>query len=338
MSLFADDISPRPVLAVPKGRQGRLAKAFVAGIGSSSVGGAKQDKFAEVFYSVERASTLSGPERPTDVVLTGKVVPLGAGRKFEDAIMNSSTVNENDLAVIEPRKGRRESPLPATGLLVFTSQDLDLVISGFRSTPRLSHRLYQAKVYLGSHEDTEIAVAGPSLGAPQTILILEKLIALGVKNILAFGWCGSLQSNIAIGDVILPNGALSEEGTSQHYPVNTTKVGPAPEIQAALRDFLKNTSLTVHEGSVWTTDAPFREMMSKVVEFQREGILGVEMEVSALFTVAHFRGVRLAAVLAVSDELYSLKWVHGFSNDEFNGTRQVLAKMIVQIGCSIGKV
>lgn len=273
--------------------------------------------------------------RQTNPVRPGVLTNSGLGKKSKDAIMNNSAIEKTDFAIIEPRKGRRESRLPATGLLVFTSQDLDLVLSGFGSPPKLINRLYHAKVYVGSHENTEVAIAGPSLGAPQTILLLEKLIALGVRNFLAFGWCGSLQSNVAIGDVIVPNGALSEEGTSQHYPVNTTRLGPAPEIEAPLRNLLNNTGLTVHEGVVWTTDAPFREMVSKVVKYQREGVLGVEMEVSALFTVAHFRGVRLAAVLAVSDELYSLKWVHGFKSDTFNRTRQVLAELVVGFRCNI---
>ncbi len=251
--------------------------------------------------------------------------------------MIGGTVKEGDVAVIEPKRGRREEPLPTTGLLVFTPHDLDLVIGSFVNQPKLSHRLYLAKVYVGVHKNREIAVAGPSLGAPQTILLLEKLVALGVKNFLAFGWCGSLQSNVVIGDVIMPSGALSEEGTSRHYPVNATQPGPAPEIQAPLREGLKKTNLNVHEGVVWTTDAPFREMVSKVVKFQNEGILAVEMEVSALFTVAHFREVRLAAVLAVSDELHSLKWIHGFKNREFNRTRQMLAELIVEIGCGLEK-
>ncbi|MCK8602700.1 nucleoside phosphorylase [Desulfoferrobacter suflitae] len=249
--------------------------------------------------------------------------------------MIGATIRTEDAAVIQPTRGKREPRLPATALLVFTPQDIGLVIDRFDDPPQHCHTLYLAKVHVGFYQGRQIAVAGPSLGAPQTILILEKLIALGVRNFLAFGWCGSLHPDVVIGDVIMPNSAVSEEGTSQHYPLGTTQPGPAPEIQEMLRQALQATDVKLHEGAVWTTDAPFRETLNKVVALQNKGILGVEMEVSALFTVARFRGVRLAAVLAVSDELFSLSWVHGFNHAVFKRTRQLLADLIIQTACSL---
>ena len=236
-----------------------------------------------------------------------------------------------DAAVIEPRRGRREKPLPWLCLLVFAPEDLELILNAFSVAKRRSHKLFLADVYTARCNDAAFCVAGPSLGAPQTILILEKLIALGVTHILAVGWCGSLQPHVMIGDIVLPAGAVAEEGTSGHYPVSVPQPGPAPELFACCKQTLAKHSVKVHEGHVWTTDAPYRETVGKVLKYKEEGILGVEMEVSALFTVARFRGISLAAALIVSDELHSLTWVHGFNQPRFQNTRQILAQALSEI-------
>ncbi|MDY0041761.1 MAG: nucleoside phosphorylase [Desulforhabdus sp.] len=242
-----------------------------------------------------------------------------------------------DLPVIEPKRGKHEELLPSSGLLVFTPQDMELILKNLPTPPKRSHKLYLADVFTGMHEGRSIAVAGPSLGAPQTIMILEKLIALGIRDVLALGWCGSLQPHVAIGDVVLPTGAISEEGTSGHYLMDGGQPGPAMELMTSLKQAFVESSLPIHEGNVWTTDAPYRETVGKVLKYKAEGILAVEMEVSALFTVACFRQIRLAAALIVSDALHSLSWTHGFRNADFKLTRKKMAKAILKAVGSISQ-
>lgn len=236
-----------------------------------------------------------------------------------------------DVAVIEPMRGRSEQPLPAAGLLVFTPQDIQLVLQSFPSGPERLRKLYLAEVYRGILHDREIAIVGPALGAPQTVMILEKLIALGLQDVVALGWCGSLQPHVQIGDVVLPTGAISEEGTSVHYPLGSAQPGPAPGLLGALGEALTRSNLKTHAGCVWTTDAPYRETASKILTYQQEGVLAVEMEVSALFTVARFRNIRLAAALVVSDDLHTLQWLHGFKDAKFHLAREKMVGIAIEV-------
>jgi uridine phosphorylase len=103
-------------------------------------------------------------------------------------------------------------------------------------------------------KDLPLALAGPLLGAPQGVIVMEKLIALGAKRIWVLGWCGSLQPNIAIGDLIIPTTALSEEGTSTHYPVNNKKIIQTSSfLNKILEDALFKANLPFKKGPVWTT-------------------------------------------------------------------------------------
>ncbi len=235
--------------------------------------------------------------------------------------------DEENSCVIEPRKGRREASLPGLAILVFSPEDLASFSACFPRPPKTSHKLYLSEVLTGSYEGTSIALAGPMLGAPQTVLVLERMIALGARKFIAMGWCGSLRNEVRIGDIVLPSGAISEEGTSAHYP--GADYTPSRKLFNTLKSALTSTGQAIHEGTVWTTDAPFRETNAKIRTFQSQGVLSVDMETSALFSVSRFRGVDLAVVLVVSDDLSGLRWNHGFRDPAFHETRKRVIKSVL---------
>jgi purine-nucleoside phosphorylase len=148
---------------------------------------------------------------------------------------------------------------------------------------------------------------------------------------LYFGSCGAISPKVAIGDVILPDGAVVDEGTSPHYaPAIAGKtVLPSQGIVDVVRGELASTAdLTFKEGPVWTTDAIYRETRGKVARFQAAGVLGVEMELSALWTVAHYRGAEAAGLLVASDELSDFTWKPGFKDDRFIQGRAAAIEVI----------
>ena len=161
------------------------------------------------------------------------------------------------------------------------------------------------------------AIAGPAIGAPNAVTMLESLIAFGAKNIIVVGCCGSIQPDLNIGDVVLPLRAISEEGASAHYHPEKFPPEADAELSERIAAMARGKNWPLREGAVWTTDAPYRETCAKVKSYGEQGILAVEMEMSALFTVAKFRGAKLAAVLAVSDELAEMKWRPGFFKPPF---------------------
>jgi uridine phosphorylase len=156
---------------------------------------------------------------------------------------------------------------------------------------------------------------------------MEKLIALGAEGIWVSGWCGSLQPGVRIGDFVIPTGAVSEEGTSGHYPVEDRPARSDEDLSGRIGEALDRRDLKYHKGRIWTTDAPYREIPSKVKHYQSLGVLAVDMETAALMTVARFRGIRFGGLLVVSDELFSLAWRKGFSKKRF--------KERVKIACDL---
>lgn len=57
-------------------------------------------------------------------------------------------------------------------------------------------------------------------------------------------------------------------------------------------------------GAHWTTDAIYRESIDDINRHRDSGVLGVDMETSAMYALGLVQGVEVANVLAVSDELW----------------------------------
>lgn len=170
-------------------------------------------------------------------------------------------------------------------------------------------------------------VCGPVMGAPVAVMVLERLIASGAKRVILFGVCGSLTPALSVGDVLLPERAVAEEGTSSLYP-GTSPPAAAPALVEQLAAALGGEGIDTARGPIWTTDAPYRETAAKVRAHAAQGVMAVDMECSALFTVAAYRRIELAAVLVVSDTLWDGVWRPGFKNKKMQRRRRRVGELL----------
>jgi uridine phosphorylase len=164
-------------------------------------------------------------------------------------------------------------------------------------------------------------------GAPYTAIVVEELAALGVRQFVIVGIAGSLQSELRVGSLVLCDRALRDEGTSHHYTAPSRFARPSPELTATLRSALEHARTSFAIGPTWTTDAPYRETIAEIRRYRREGILTVEMEASALFSVARLRGRESAALFVISDHLDERGWEPRF-HDSRPGLRRALGVVI----------
>ncbi len=156
------------------------------------------------------------------------------------------------------------------------------------------------------------AVLLGGLGAPAGIMALEKTRQLGLREILLLSYCGSLSSELVIGQAFLPVKVLSQEGTSPHYlRASNGFYFPSLKTLNNLRRCLSEKNLAWTEGAIVSTDAPYRETPSWMASLQRKKIMAVDMEISAVLAFASFYRLRAAGLFIVSDELFSGRWKNG---------------------------
>jgi uridine phosphorylase len=156
----------------------------------------------------------------------------------------------------------------------------------------------------------EVVVAGEfGIGAPAAAMMLELLVAMGVRRFLTIGTAGGIAPRLAVGDLTVCTAAVRDEGVSHHYlPGHDDPALPDPALTARFAVALAAGGPAAPEGPTWTTDAPFRETRAEIAHYQAAGVLTVEMEAAALFAVAATRGARIAAGFVVSDVLAGQAW------------------------------
>jgi len=237
----------------------------------------------------------------------------------------------NEDAIINPKRSKGSPELGTVAVMVATEPDLFLLCSELKLKKKTFRKLFISRLYFDKSMSPDISLTGPLVGAPYAAILLETLIAWGVKKIVFLGWCGAISDTVKIGDIIVPTSAIIDEGTSTHYLSDNSYSQPFPEIIAQAHKLLQERDIKFHQGTIWSTDAVFRETPEKVKYFQKMNALAVDMETSCLFTVAKFRDVEIGGVLVVSDELSAFKWRPGFKDERFIEGRQTACSVVKEL-------
>jgi uridine phosphorylase len=100
---------------------------------------------------------------------------------------------------------------------------------------------------------------------------------------------------------VIATSAIRDEGTSFHYLPPSRSVAAPPRPVARLASELELLGLPVYQGTVWTTDAPYRETRQQLDQYGAEGVLAVEMQAASRFALAQVRKAQIAVVAHVSN-------------------------------------
>jgi uridine phosphorylase len=220
---------------------------------------------------------------------------------------------EDDLdasGVIEPAEVVTEVDIPRCMVLCFFSEVIQQVAARDDTVLVTSRRWAHGphSVYEIPHRGERLAVMHPGVGAPLTVGLLEEVIALGCRTIVAVGGAGGLVPELVLGHAVVVDSAVRDEGTSFHYLAPSRTVDADPLAVAALEDTLRDAGVPFVTGRTWTTDAPYRETRARVERRVAEGCLTVEMEAAAFIAATRYRQVRFGQLLYAGDSLAGPVW------------------------------
>lgn len=234
----------------------------------------------------------------------------------------------NDTAVIKPIA--LGPPLGKKAVMAATRPDVQHVAGQLGFAPDHQRDDVFNRIYTPPDKGHGVAMAGPFIGAPYAVLLLENMIARGVDTVIFMGWCGSVSPDAGIGDILISSGAFSDEGTSPNYDPTATESlrKPDEDLVSSLEDTFRKHNVSYKMGPNWTTDAVYRETPEKIDAFRGKGALAVDMELSGLLTVASYRNIRLASVMVVSDEIWTHTWKTGFFDKQFKESRIKACEMV----------
>ncbi len=237
-------------------------------------------------------------------------------------------------AIIEPVGPPVSRPAPQRGVLCFFPEVIQSLIDEGRI-----HQIGSIRSEIGRHPlyvlrvETipgvrEVLIAHPGIGAPLAIGILEEIIALGVRRIIACGGCGVLRPEITTGHPVVLTSAVRDEGTSYHYLPPSRESQPHPQAVAALEAACQALKMDYRLGKSWTTDAIYRETNALRDRRLAEGCDVVEMEAAAFFAVAQFRQIIFGQVVYGGDLVVPEGWDERNWNDRAK-ERQFIFRLAV---------
>jgi len=183
---------------------------------------------------------------------------------------------------------------------------------------------------IGEFNGKEVGVSQFWIGAPAAVAILEEAIACGVDTIFEVGVAGGIQPYLKSSDMIVVTEAIRDEGISFHYLPLEAQVESNTSLRNKLIEHLKVEGVRYSVGPVWSTDGAYRETLRKLRKFRDSGVLAVDMETSAVFAVAHYRGVKAASAQVVSDVLTESKWMLAFGHQTVRESEEVLLKAVLR--------
>lgn len=146
------------------------------------------------------------------------------------------------------------------------------------------------------------------VGCPACAGNLDLFNAMGIKKVMFCGGGGVLDKNIEVGQILLVEGAIRDEGFSYHYVKPSRTIYTDPEVTQAIARYLEERSISYIRGLVWTTDAIFRETADRIARRKAEGAKIVEMEQAGCIAVAQCRHFTYGALIYGGDDVSQDQW------------------------------
>jgi purine-nucleoside phosphorylase len=161
--------------------------------------------------------------------------------------------------------------------------------------------------YTGTWQGQRVSVQGSGMGQPTLAIYANELFEhYDVQTIVRVGSCGALTEKLAVRDLVIASGACTDSSMNR---IRFEGLDYAPVADFGLLRAAYDASQAlagdagVHVGLIFSSDSfysPRPELTARMVDF---GVLAVEMEASALYTLAAKFDRRALAICTVSDHV-----------------------------------
>jgi len=227
---------------------------------------------------------------------------------YPDKFKEKSLVKARDFWAYKTELGQIPVIDPPDGLIMCYSPTLFNYIKEKHNVKHIPY-VFGDYFYILEENESQIGICGGfGIGAPITAILLEEVSVFGIQNYLSIGVAGCLQKDIELGTIIVCNKAIRDEGVSYHYLKSEKYAYPSQILLKKMINTLEEKNLIYEVGTTWTIDAPYRETLVEVRKYRDEGVLTVEMEAAAIFSVAEYLNLNSCSIFTISDYLTEEKW------------------------------
>lgn len=159
--------------------------------------------------------------------------------------------------------------------------------------------------YTGTYKGVPISVQGTGMGVPSISIYVEELInEFDVEVLMRVGSAGGMKKDVHVRDVVLAQGATTDSGINRQAFNNQVDFAPLADFELLKTAYEKGieADYTVQVGNVLTADRFYNPELDKK-KLADYGVLAVEMEAAALYTLAAKYNKKALTILTISDHL-----------------------------------
>lgn len=207
-------------------------------------------------------------------------------------------------ALIDAVKRARLLPdttVPAVCVLEFDGDITDWLVARQMARPWSTWACFHTPMFEIGVDGHTCGIVPRTIGGPYAVLVAEQLAASGARLIIGLTSAGRIRPDLPIPSLVVATSAIRDEGTSYHYLPPERRVEAPSLVVPFLGEALADLDTPVAVGSVWTTDAPYRETRQQIEQHANDGVLAVEMQAASLFAFSAARGTPVAVVAHVSN-------------------------------------
>lgn len=159
--------------------------------------------------------------------------------------------------------------------------------------------------FTGTYKGKRVSVQGTGMGMPSASIYINELISsYGAQNLIRVGTCGAIQQDVKVRDVLLAQGACTDSSMNRNvFPGFDYAPIANFELLKKAYDIGTAKGLSIRVGNVLSADMFYSERPEMTLKLGNFGVLAVEMEAAALYTLAAKFGVKALTVLTVSDHI-----------------------------------
>jgi purine-nucleoside phosphorylase len=159
--------------------------------------------------------------------------------------------------------------------------------------------------FTGYYKGTRVSIQGTGMGMGSCSIYINELIrTYGAKTLIRVGTCGAIQEDLKLGQVVLATGACGDSSANALY-FEGMQFAATPDFELLYKAYqiAKENKIDVIPGTIFSTDSFYDDVPKRWQRWIEHGVIGVEMESQALYTIAKKFKVKALSILTVSDNI-----------------------------------
>lgn len=242
---------------------------------------------------------------------------------------STPVLRPNEIVQYFTGKNPEELQLPRRAIIAFSIGDVKALLKNSHQKTIKAWSNFR-NIFLINGSKTIITRC--FFGGPNVAALVEELSAFGVREFILWGYCGGISDDVSIGDLLVAQRALRQDGVSYHYLNSTDEFVST----SWFRNWHKTAAASgIRPALIWSCDALYRETTIKIDTHRKIGIHAVEMEVASFYAVCKAKRLTGIAFLVVSDRFTRHTWQPGFFEESFKDGAHRLRDFLLDHGVLI---